>query len=571
MMLRPSKIFVPFHQLRHYIEARISELMVIKQPPQMNHQPVIKRFVTTTAQQQQQQSIAFFSDLQRSLVQKAYLQQSPPLIKRNAANQKLLLKVIQHHFPVVKVFSAPSLHGRMWTTAASGNGQQQFRTMMSGSSTSGGTCTASSFMTWGFPRTTAATVGFGRSPAFARQFSTTKSPSCVTLFQNTTSTTSGQSNVFAHISSRIFSPAGTKMNQPDLNEKQPKYASFHPASSVSSCDSDEESPSSLSKSRLFALQTKGMGELVDQNDNNDEACLANANLVRRESVSSCRSRSSKQKLNKKHTGSTSINHDDLESIIRHDDLSSLYTTDNSMSNKSSTLSKRSSSSSSRPHYSRHHRLKHPPDQQYHVRRQDDHSLTTVKNGGITKKKSSSLSASISSTNTYLLITLDTLQFLDKRKEWSTQSLSTSFIDSIEMMAYDYQVHINYVLKLLDTLQKHGKFRVVARKSELRIYFPVPPKSKQEAIEFLRSFNIVDSMLNYFTIVVEDRQFMLSPSDYNDDYFSFAPSSAAATALNNTIHSNTTDGTIGPDYFKDLQMFLDRTDYLIETSPAFRSS
>ncbi|CAO0795829.1 unnamed protein product [Mucor circinelloides] len=566
-MLRPSKIFVPFHQLRHYIEARISELMVIKQPPQINHQPAFKRFITTTTQQQQQQqSIAFFSDLQRSLVQKAYLQQAPPLIKRNAANQKLLLKVIQHHFPVVKVFSAPSLHGRMWATAASGNGQQQFRTMMSSTSTSGGTCTASSFMTWGFPRTTAATVGFGRSPAFARQFSTTKSPSCVTLFQNTTNTTSGQSNVFAHISSRIFSPAGTKMNQPDLNEKQPKHASFHPASSVSSYDSDEESSCSSSKNRIFAFSTKGMGELVDQTENDDQECSANANLVRRESISSCRSKSSKQKLAKKNTSTTTINHEDLESIIRHDDLSSLYTTDNSMSSKSSTLSKRSNS---RPHHSKHHRLKHPPDQQHHVRRQDDHPLTTVKNGGVTKKKLPSLSASISSTNTYLLITLDTLQFLDKRKEWSTQSLNTSFIDSIELMAYDYQVHINYVLKLLDSLQKQGKFRVVARKSELRIYFPVPPKSKQEAIEFLRSFNIVDSMLNYFTIVVEDRQFMLSPSDYNDDYFSFVPSSAATA--HDANHSSTADATIGPDYFKDLQMFLDRTDYLIETSPAFRSS
>ncbi|KAL9546223.1 hypothetical protein MBANPS3_006760 [Mucor bainieri] len=546
---------------------------ICAQPPQLHRQPVVKRFITTTAQQQQQQSIAFFSDLQRSLVQKAYLQQSPPLIKRNAANQKLLLKVIQHHFPVVKVFSAPSLHGRTWATAASGNGQQQFRTMMSGTSTSGGTCTATSFMTWGFPRTTAATVGFGRSPAFARQFSTTKSPSCVTLFQNTTTnTTSGQSNVFAHISSRIFSPAGTKMNQPDLNEKQPKYASFHPASSVSSYDSDEESSSSLSKNRLFALQTKGMGELVDQNETSEQECPANANLVRRESVSSCRSRSSKQKPAKKHISTATINHDDLESIIRHDDLSSLYTTDNSMSSKSSILSRRSSSSSSsRLHSSKHYRAKHPPDQQHHVRRQGDHPLTTVKQGGVTKKKAASLSASISSTNTYLLITLDTLQFLDKRKEWSTQSLSTSFVDSIELMAYDYQVHINYVLKLLDTLQKHGKFRVVARKSELRIYFPVPPKSKQEAIEFLRSFNIVDSMLNYFTIVVEDRQFMLSPSDYNDDYFSFVPSSAAAPVANDTIHSNATDATIGPDYFKDLQMFLDRTDYLIETSPAFRSS
>jgi hypothetical protein len=313
-----------------------------------------------------------------------------------------------------------------------------------------------------------------------------------------------------------------------------------------------------------------MGELVDQNDNNDQECLMNANqsrhLVHRESVSSS-TKSSKQKRSKKH--STTINHEILESIVRHDDLSSLYTTD-STSSKSTSLSKRNSI---RPHHSKHHRLKHPPDQQHHVRRQDDHQLTTVKNGGVTKKKTLSLSASISSTNTYLLITLDTLQFLDNKKEWSTQNLSTSFIDSIELMVYDYQVHINYVLKLLDSLQKHGKFRVVARKSELRIYFPVPPKSKQEAVEILRSFNIVDSMLSYFTIVVEDRQFMLSPNDYNNntasntDYFSFEPLSATATA--DTEDFNATDD-IGPDYFKDLQMFLDRTDYLIETSPAFRS-
>ncbi|CEP19554.1 hypothetical protein [Parasitella parasitica] len=561
-MLRPSKIFVPFHQLRHYIEARISEMLAVQQQPVINQQPLLKKLIATTAHEQQQQSIAFFFDIQRSLVQKANLQQPPPLAKRNIANQKQLLKVIQQHFPVVKVFSAPSLHGRMWT--ASGNGQQQLRTMMSGASASGGASTVSSLMTWGFPRTTAATVGFGRNPAFARQFSTGKSPSCVTLFQNTTgNTTSGQSNVFAHVSSRIFSPAGTKMNQPDLNEKQSKHPSFHSAYASCACDENPASPSH--DSRFSALQTKGtkgMGELVNQDDSSDQECLCNASksrhLVRREFVSTCKN--SKQKRSKKSSAAV-INRDILESIVRHDDLSSLYAPDSS---SSKCLYKHTSS---RPH-SKHYRSKHPPDQHQHVRGQDDHPLTTVKDGGVTKKKCPpSLSTSISSTSTYLLITLDTLQFLDKRKEWSTQSLSASFIDSIELMAYDYQVHISYVLKLLDTLQKHGRFRVVARKSELRIYFPVPPKSRQEAIEFLRSFNIVDPMLDYFAIVVEDCQFMLSPSDYNDDCF--APTSLA-TVNDIAAHSNSTNASIGPDYFKDLQMFLDHTDYLIETSPAFRS-
>ncbi|KAI8639851.1 hypothetical protein BD408DRAFT_420633 [Parasitella parasitica] len=561
-MLRPSKIFVPFHQLRHYIEARISELMVVQQPLVRNHQPImLKKYITMTTHQQQQQFTAFFSNIQRSLAQKAYFQQGLPPVRRNIVNQKLLLKVIQQHFPVVKVFSAPSLHGRMWI--ASGNGQQQFRTMMSGASASSGSSTISSFVTWGFPRTTTATVGFGRNPAFARQFSTGKSPSCVTLFQNTTTnTTSGQSNVFAHISSRIFSPAGTKVNQPDLNEKQSRYASFH--SVCASYDSSQDSSFSSHDGRFSAFQTKGtkgMGELVNRNDQDECLCSADKSrhLVRRESVSSC-NKLSKQKRSKKNSAAA---HNTLESIIRHDDLSSLHTPSSSASK---CLTKRTSS---RPH-SKHRRLKHPPDQHQHVRRQDDHSLTTVKHGGVTKKKPSpSLSTPVLSTNTYLFITLGTLQFLDKRKEWSTQSLSTSFIDSIELMAYDYQTHINYVLKILDTLQKHGKFRVVARKSELRIYFPVPPKSRQEAIEFLRSLNIVDSMFSYFTIVVEECQFLLSPDDHNDDYFSFVPSTAA-TANDATVDNNLTDTAIGPDYFKDLQMFLDRTDYLIETSPAFRS-
>jgi hypothetical protein len=517
-MLRPSKIFVSFHQLRHYVQTKISELVVSHQPQPATQ---LKNFSTT------QQTIVFFSDIQRTFVQKSHFQ--PSTVKPSLANEKFLLKVIQRHFPVTKAFSAPTLHGRVWATT----GQQQFRTMMSTTSSSGGGPVSAGFLTWGLPRT--ASVGVGRSPAFARQFSTTKSPSCVTLFQNTTNT--GQSNVFAHISSRIFSPAGTKINQPDRNEKQqqsPKHVC--PTSFVVKEDDCETNNHCYTHS--FASSNKSMGELVNQStislDNEEEAPL----FIQSASISNCNQ--------SKPATVHQMNKEKLDSIIRHDDLSSQYTSSDgaSVANKR-TLSKRR-------FQSKHGRLKQSTDQ-HHVRRTDDHQVSSVKNGGI-KKKSPSNSSITTASTIYLLITLDTLQFLNEKKSWSTQSLSTSFIDSIELMAYEYQIHINYVLKLLDCLQRHGKFRVVARKSELRIYFPVPPKSKQEAIDFLRAFNIMEKQ-NCFSIVVEDHQFLLSPDDL------WTQDSSA---------DDISTASIGPDYFKDLQMFLDHTDHLIETSSAFAS-
>jgi hypothetical protein len=531
-MLRPSKIFVSFHQLRHYVQTKISELVVLHQPHHSHPVTQLKNFSTT------QQTIVFFSDIQRSLVQKVYLQQSP--VKPSLANEKFLLKIIQRHFPVTKVFSAPTLHGRIWATAHS-TGQHQFRTMMSSTTTSSG----GGFLTWGLPRT--ASVGVGRnSPAFARQFSTTKSPSCVTLFQNTTNTTvNGQSNIFAHISSRIFSPAGTKINQPDRNEKQsPKFSACPLSLNLPSLEEDCEINDQC-YNHLFAAQkdtnnNQSMGELVNQSSISLES----------ETTSALSSSSDCNKRTAKHTTVHQVNNNEkLDSIIRHDDLSSQYTSDGT----SIVASAGKRNPSRRRCQSKHGRLKQSLDQHHHVRRMDD-QVSSVKHGGI-KKKSPSNSTITTTSTIYLLITLDTLQFLDAKENWSTQNLSTSYIDSIELMAYEYQIHINHVLKLLDNLQRHGKFRVVARKSELRIYFPVPPKSKQEAIDFLRAFNIMEptEKRNCFSIVVEDRQFLISSDD---------PTSHLA--------QDDCSSSIGPDYFKDLQMFLDQTDHLIETIPAFAS-
>ncbi|KAI8340376.1 hypothetical protein EDC96DRAFT_449950 [Choanephora cucurbitarum] len=493
-MLRPSKIFSSLHQLRHYFQTKVAELAVV--PQQANN---IRHAATT-------QQIAL--SLQSTFLRRAY--QSAPT-QQPIVDQKVLMKVIKQHFPIVKVFSSPTLHQRTWQACR----QPQFRTMMSASGSGNG----SGILSWGLPRT--ATIGVGRSPTFARQFSTTKSPSCVTLFQNNASTNSGQSNVFAHISSRIFSPAGGKMSQNEMGEKQsPTPATATPAH-LSHQSNQQSQP-------LFGAQKadNGMSDLLGLHNGHDDAV----------SLNSCESACTTCTESDNFVGS------DLDSIIHHDDISSLHSRN---------------SSSCRVPSKRRHQLKHSRSKQFssgqHYARKQADEYSSIKSD--TGTRDTTTSNSITASTIYLLITLDTLQLSkNKRSGWTTESLSTSFIDSIETMAYEYQIHINYVLKLLDNLQRHGKFRIVARQSELRVYFPVPPKSKQDALDFLYLYNIIDSnhkQQNYFTIVVEDREIIKD----NVDYFSYNPSGDA----------------IGPDYFEDLQAFLDHTDYLIAESPAFSSS
>lgn len=538
-MLRPSKIFVSFHQLRHFVQTKISELAVSHQPHHSHPVTQLKNFSTT------QQSIVYFSDIQRSLVQKASPQKLSA--KQSLFNDKFLIKIIQRHFPITKVFSAPTLHGRI----SASRGQHQFRTMMSISPSFGRGPVTTGFLTCGLPRT--ASLGVGRSPAFARQFSTTKSPSCFTVFQNTTNTTvNGQPNVFTHISSRIFSPAGTKFNQPERNEKQPAKLGKSPL--TSSLSSLEENGADHCRNHIFATQNgsnnnKYMDELVNQSSISlDKEEISSTLLIECESISSLASSSSSGNKPKR-TAVYQIDNEKLNSIIRHDDLSSQYTSDDT-----SLVNTGKRSVNRRQAQSKRARLNQSLDQ-HHVRRMDD-QISTVKNSGIKK-----MNSTVTTSTIYLLITLDMQQFLEDKRNWSTENLNTSFIDSIELMAYDYQIYINDVLKLLDNLQRHGRFRVVARKGELRIYFPVPPKSKQEAIGFLRAFNIMEPMgkQDCFSIVEEDHRFLVSPDD-----------NASNFAQDDDLSLDTSPASIGPDYFKDLQMFLDHTDYLIETSPAFAS-
>lgn len=462
MILRPSKIFVSFHQLRHYFTTRISELVATSHQQSATTVTRLNSYPTT------QQSIIFFSDIQRSLIQKAYYFQQPT--KRNPLNEKLLLKVIQQHFPLVKVFSNPTLHGRSIMRAYP---SQQFRTMMS---TSGGGGGGATFMTWGLPRS--AMVGVGRSNGFnaTRQFSTTKSPSCVTFFQNTAPQ---QPNVFAHISSRIFSPAGTKMSPPPIVDDKSKFVPFYSLEKdVSTSDEESLCSGDYGYNRIFQHKTnKGMGELV-----NTQECKAGKPLyVGRETANSRRNKRTIKKL---------------DSIVCHDDISASHG-----GRKVTVSNKRKLHSSAA---TRHGRMKHPPDRQ--------------------EMKA----------NAFILIDLDSTPFMSG---WSTQSLDSNFIDSVEAIAHNYQLHIHHVLNLLDRLRFSGKkFRVVSRNSELRIYFPscAVVGSISEAIDFLKRLN-VDQDEEHYSVVVEN------------------------------CHATESASEIDADYFKDLQMFLDRTDFLIEKS------
>ncbi|CAO3631250.1 unnamed protein product [Mucor hiemalis] len=494
MILRPSKIFVSLHQLRYYFQSKISELVVTSHPQPSSTVTQFANYSTT------QQSIFFFSEIQRSLIQKAFYNQRPS--QKQPINERLLLKVIQQHFPIVKVFSQPTLHGRNMMLAKA-QSTQQLRTMMS---SSGGTGGGNALLTWGLPRT--AMVGVGRNNGFGatRQFSTTKSPTCINFFQTGTPQ---QPNIIAHISSRIFSPAGTKMNQPSSNEQEKsKFVPFY--SREQDVSSGEESICSgdYRNSRMSSKTIqKEMGELF----NNQQSESVKSMPVQAESTDASRHRN--KRANRK-----------MDHIIRHDEISTLHSEDVAISQKSKRKLRSLYATT------RHCRTKHPP-QRHQVKKK-----TFAKED----MKSSS------SNNVYMLINLDSAPFLST---WSTQRLNSEFIDTIEILTQNYQFHIQRILNLLERLRFSGKkFRIVARQSELRIYFPASShiQSEEEASVFLQSLQ-VDIEEEYFEIIVEN----------DEDYFSYD-------------HRNHQDG-IGPDYFKDLQMFLDRTDYLIQTSDSTFSS
>ncbi|KAI8992435.1 hypothetical protein BDB01DRAFT_778438 [Pilobolus umbonatus] len=442
-MPRPSKLFVSFHQLRHFLQSKISELVNQHSTTVHNAQLIQKTH--------QCHSHSIYYEIQRHIARLELTQKNVHRVKETK-----LLGVLRQHYPMIKVFSSPSIVQRPTTSLWHNNSSQQLRTMMSSSGADG-----MMGLNWGFPRSMAA----GRGNPFAfhstRQFSTTKSP-CISLFQNTTNTANGQQqNIFTHISSRIFSPAGTKINSPSAHDDKKSQAR---PNAVNDQEVTEEtvSPITCTYNRIFG-ECRGMGELVDQSIMESDTP---ARLVHRESLPPTTSPTSAKKSMKK-----------LDYIIRHDDLSpSVDSTSNYRSIRRRTIE--------------------PPPR------------TDRKHDGKTADNPITV---------YLLITLDNAQFFDHNynrsfsSSWSTENLSSSFIHTVENMAISYQLHMSHVLDLLARLlQLDGRlFRVIGHKNELRIYFPSTMiHSRQEAIQLLQQVGITYNP-SVFTIIEDYPYFFVN--------------------------------------------------------------
>jgi hypothetical protein len=299
-------------------------------------------------------------------------------------NEKYLLTKIHQHFPVTKVLSSPARQA--WKQPC-----------------------------LGFQRPTTA-LGLGRTFGAARQYST--SP-FAPVFQHSAPTNS----VFAHISSRSFKPTATKLNQVDMEERQPaKPATPTEARKVSRNDTNEHLGA-----KVFV----------------PEPILTPMTITETNNLRS--------------------------NIIHHDELSSL-----------------------------HQELLHQ-EQKPCVHKKTARSFSPI------------------ARSVFILIPMDVSQFwTSKKQQWSTEQLSSSFVDSIEQMAYEYQIHIDSVLKLLDRLERHGEFRTVTGRNEIRIYFPQSVQSKQEAMLVLDAFHVMNERHPFFSIQVEDCELEAEENDFNLD-------------------------------------------------------
>ncbi|KAI8146136.1 hypothetical protein BJV82DRAFT_600642 [Fennellomyces sp. T-0311] len=401
MLLRPAKIFSPLHQLRHYLEAKVAEL--VQQQP------------SVTSALQNAKSQFYTVSHQHAIVKPHFHPKAPTLYHVAEREQQRLLKALQQQFPIVKVFSAPTI-AKPYAYQFSFVNPQQCRTIVSSSSSSssnmmaghadGFYAAANGFYNSGgfFPRTV---VGYARTPFAARQFSTAKSP-CVTLFQQTTSTTN---TGFSHISSRFFSPAGSKMSSPfpTGNESQAR-----PSPMSSATNNDEKDQGNAGAKPMFSRQqeNKGMSELI-QEEQVYPSKRHQLGLVRRGSVSRRVSRKTKANT----TPAPRFEY------IRHDDLSCKYTPHR----KGATV--------------RHHwhssRVKAPPDKKC----------------------------------VYLSFQLDGSALWNELPSKS-QVLDRSLISTLNSVAELYQIYLTQVVMILTELQRHGKkFRAKLYGNELRIIFP----------------------------------------------------------------------------------------------------
>ncbi|KAI7880939.1 hypothetical protein K492DRAFT_177533 [Lichtheimia hyalospora FSU 10163] len=493
MLLRPAKLFSPLHQLGKYLEGKVTELVQQQPSPHTSFQIARKRFYHASPNTQ--------------LLSKAqYHSKAVPTLYHVAEReQQRLLRVLQKQFPIVKVFSSPTIvrptgYQLSFAKNLSQSHMQQFRTIVSSgaSSTSASSAAAveGGFAGFGggggfFPR--APMVGYARTPFAARQFSTARSP-CVTMFQQSTANTNGISHV-----SRFFSPAGSKMWVPNVNESHP-----HPSPSPSlHQDQDVHAKSSGANSVSMCNNRKQQHDDLKQQQQTQP--------------SSCR-RSTTRKDRKRRRNTNAARRYRYD-YIHHDDLSCRYMPGSEKKVVPSSI--------------RHHwqtsQLKAPPDP----------SAAAI---------------------VYLSIKLDGASFWEQHfnDDEESQLLDAAFIGSLHSVSELYQMFLGQVVVLLNTLQKCGTFElVVSDDRELRVIFPSSqywPAEDRKSIACRWLVEIgIDPSSTCFTI-----EEMEPPSSST-----LSPLSGS----HDTAPQQDSD-VLGPDYFKGIQAFLDHVDELIETGPAF---
>jgi hypothetical protein len=284
-MLRPAKIFTSLRQIGHYLNGRVADL--VRGPPRApppTH-ALVKKSLTTHA---------FFHH------------HEAPLLSRLAERQRLLY-ALQQQFPIVKVFSHPTLYRPSYTLSFAK--PTQMRTIVSSGASPpsvnglGDVCSAAGGLSSPglFNRTATVT----RLPFAARQFSTAKSP-CVTLFQQQSNTAQQSNNVFSHVSSRFFSPAGNKVNTPLNNTSNGSRPT-----AVHSSENEDDKPPRAHYSRIFQRHTKGMSDIFQEDDDKTHLHgLRHGSLVRRTAAL----RTSTSVCRRKPTPVRKMDY------IRHDDL-----------------------------------------------------------------------------------------------------------------------------------------------------------------------------------------------------------------------------------------------------------
>ncbi|KAF7722620.1 hypothetical protein EC973_002892 [Apophysomyces ossiformis] len=447
-MLRPAKIFSSFHQLRHYLQSKVTELV----------EPTVKALPSS----------------QHHLVNRIQLSVTPPKapILQVIAEQekKRLLKAIQGQFPVFKVFSTPAIGVppqynlsfaracQHRTLYASGHGVEFHRMAL---------------------------FGNARSQLATRQFSTSR----VVDFSAQNS-----QSVFAHITSRFFAPFGSKMNH-------------HGSSELSSAEDDRV----VLRRRI---QDDRQGKLLHES--------TSAFPVNKQSVSG-------QSLP---MASISASMAEFDDTAEKNDGSSLTTVPYSQKLVDCGYIRDDD-------FSAKHRAERHGQNELFNRKANQQ-----------EQKTSGL---------YLSVVVDGLAQgkISHCFSLSDGVLNAAVLRSVVDMAEWHRVHFNRVIALLRCIRRHDELAVEIVDGEIRVFLPSDIRNLEMALRWLRSIG-VDTDNPCFTLHREDGE-MASQ---------YPHSIHGQQALADNDSSLISSAILGPEYFKDIQLFLDHVDDLIENSAAF---